>query len=197
MSIVLSIIKSVRRQIGRRTLEFLISKKRGESLHWELSSEKLHYGYRKTYGLEKERGQQMPKQKLYTFILCGSAQMSSFFALKESSIYFCQSNMHKWKKGGVSKSLRPILESFLLVVSRDTHWKCLMVRAFTLSRIQPNLLQYSHTGSIATSAPTICESVQFVNKNCRHGIWILHIGGRHIIILPATGNGVCLSSAEA
>ena len=119
MSIVLSIIKSVRRQIGRRTLEFLISKKRGESLHWELSSEKLHYGYRKTYGLEKERGQQMPKQKLYTFILCGSAQMSSFFALKESSIYFCQSNMHKWKKGGVSKSLRPILESFLLVVSRD------------------------------------------------------------------------------
>ena len=27
--------------------------------------------------------------------------------------------MHKWKKGGVSKSLRHILESFLLVVSRD------------------------------------------------------------------------------
>ena len=35
------------------------------------------------------------------------------------SFDFYQSNMHKCKKGGVSKSLRPILESFLLVVSRD------------------------------------------------------------------------------
>ena len=60
----------------------------------------------------------MPKQKLYTFILCGSAQMSSFCAL-ENSFDFYQSNMHKCKKGEVNKSLRPILESFLLVVSRD------------------------------------------------------------------------------
>ena len=58
----------------------------------------------------------MPKQKLYTFILCGSAQMSSFCAL-ENSLDFYQSNMHRCKKGEVNKSLRPILESFLLVVS--------------------------------------------------------------------------------
>lgn len=45
--------------------------------------------------------------------------MSSFCASKESSLYFCQSNMLKYKKGEVNKSLRPILESFLLAVSRD------------------------------------------------------------------------------
>ena len=38
-------------------------------------------------------------------------------------MYFCQSNMRRHKKDGVSKSLRPILESFLLVVSRDAQWK--------------------------------------------------------------------------
>ena len=37
----------------------------------------------------------------------------------KNSFDFYQSNMHKCKKGEVSKSLRPILESFLLVVSRD------------------------------------------------------------------------------
>ena len=41
----------------------------------------------------------------------------------KNSFDFYQSNMHKCKKGGVSKSLRPILESFLLVVSRDAQWK--------------------------------------------------------------------------
>ena len=50
--------------------------------------------------------------------------MSSFCALK-NSLDFYQSNMHKCKKGEVNKSLRPILESFLLVVSRDAQWKCL------------------------------------------------------------------------
>ena len=44
--------------------------------------------------------------------------MSSFCAL-ENSLDFYQSNMHRCKKGEVNKSLRPILESFLLVVSRD------------------------------------------------------------------------------
>ena len=48
--------------------------------------------------------------------------MSSFCAL-ENSLDFYQSNMHKCKKGEVNKSLRPILESFLLVVSRDARWK--------------------------------------------------------------------------
>ena len=41
----------------------------------------------------------------------------------KKSFDFYQSNMHKCKKGEVNKSLRSILESFLLVVSRDAQWK--------------------------------------------------------------------------
>ena len=57
MSIVLSIIKSVRRQIGRRTLEFLSQRKEESPYTRNAPQKTLHYGYRKTSGLGKKREQ--------------------------------------------------------------------------------------------------------------------------------------------
>ena len=57
ISIVLSIIKSVRWQIHQRTLE-LLSQRKEESPYTRNSPQKtLHYGYRKTSGLGKKREQ--------------------------------------------------------------------------------------------------------------------------------------------
>ena len=38
---------------------------------------------------------------------------------EDKNVHLEDKNMHRHKKDGVSKSLRPILESFLLIVSRD------------------------------------------------------------------------------
>ena len=56
MSIVLSIIKSARWQMHQRTLEFLSQRKEESPYTRNSPQEKLHYGYRKTYGLGKKRG---------------------------------------------------------------------------------------------------------------------------------------------
>ena len=56
MSIVLSIIKSARWQMNQRTLEFLSQRKEESPYTRNSPQEKLHYGYRKTYGLGKKRG---------------------------------------------------------------------------------------------------------------------------------------------
>ena len=145
--------------------------------------------------------------------------MSSFCAL-ENSLDFYQSNMHKCKKGEVNKSLRPILESFLLVVSRDAQWKRLSgaeiissstwTTAFT-ARCRPRhplkvsngagVYPVPHPAQLVTVLShrkhcCFCAyymwTVPICQQNCRQDIWILHIGGRHVILSSVTGNGVCL-----
>ena len=79
----LFIIKSAKKKIISCALEFLISLKKSSSP--EIRKLLINYEskYSKAKLCGKKRRRFTSKKELYTFILCGSAQMSSFCASKE------------------------------------------------------------------------------------------------------------------